>query len=202
MTDTPDFVGRLRMALPSRWFPDQSPVLNGVLSGLAAVWDITWQNLQYLIAQTRILSATGAWLDGVANDFFGAAVIRAAGTSDADFRTVIQAELLRVRNTRDALEDAAAALSGADAAVFEPTNIRDTGACGSAPSLFYLSPGSVAGVAQGVSAGGMGGYANGRMVFDALLTVSPSSGISDQDLQSGLARVMPCSGIAWVQIEH
>ena len=35
-----DFVQRLKAVLPSRWFPDSSPVLDGVLTGLASAW--TW----------------------------------------------------------------------------------------------------------------------------------------------------------------
>ena len=36
--DIPDIVSRLKSALPTRWFPDATPVLDAALTGLAAAW--------------------------------------------------------------------------------------------------------------------------------------------------------------------
>jgi len=36
--DQQDMLRRIKTVLPARWFADASPVLDGVLSGLAAGW--------------------------------------------------------------------------------------------------------------------------------------------------------------------
>ena len=69
--DQQDMMARLRTVLPTRWFPDSAPVLDGLLSGLASGWSWAYQQLQYVKAQTRIATATDVWLDIIANDYFG-----------------------------------------------------------------------------------------------------------------------------------
>ena len=80
--DQQDMMARLRTVLPTRWFPDSAPVLDGLLSGLASGWSWAYQQLQYVQAQTRIATATDVWLDIIANDYFGGRLGRRAGQSD------------------------------------------------------------------------------------------------------------------------
>ncbi len=48
----PDVVARLTSVLPNRWFPDSTPVLDGLLNGLAAAW----ANLIGLLGYTQLKS--------------------------------------------------------------------------------------------------------------------------------------------------
>lgn len=203
--DQADFVSRLQLALPLRWFPDDAPVLGGTLSGLAAAWAVVWNNLQFVIAQTRIATATGEWLDAAAQDFFAGRILRYAGQSDAAFRTRILAELLRPRGTRSALQQALQELVGQAPGLFEPTNLRDTGAYGTGSvsrGLFYAVPAAPA-LAVSASAAGPGGYGNAGLALQVLITTPPPEDgvdISLADVQEGAADVMPCGGIAWIDI--
>ena len=74
--DQQDILARLRTVLPARWFPDDAPVLDGLLNGLASGWSFAYQQLQYVKAQTRIATATDVWLDIIALDFFGGRLVR------------------------------------------------------------------------------------------------------------------------------
>jgi hypothetical protein len=101
--DQQDMLTRLRTVLPTRWFPDHAPVLDGLLNGLASGWGWAYQLLQYVKAQTRIATATDVWLDIVAHDFFGSRLSRRPGQSDTAFRSRIQREIFRERGTRGAI---------------------------------------------------------------------------------------------------
>ena len=99
--DQQDMLARLRAVLPTRWFPDSAPVLDGLLSGLASGWSWAYQQLQYVKAQTRIATATDVWLDIIAHDFFGNRLVRRTGQ---ERRRIPQSDSARVvprtRNTR------------------------------------------------------------------------------------------------------
>ena len=66
-----DFVCRLRAVLPKRWFAGQSPNLQSVLTGMATPWVWLYSVINYVIGQTRLLTATEDWLDLISNDYFG-----------------------------------------------------------------------------------------------------------------------------------
>src|SRR3954452_21398245 len=100
--DQQDMLARLRTALPTRWFPDEAPILNGLLCGLASAWSWLYEQLQYVKLQTRLLTASDIWLDVAAQDYFGNRVTRRAGQSDTAFRNRIRRELFRERATRQA----------------------------------------------------------------------------------------------------
>src|SRR5690348_16941119 len=95
--DQQDMLARLRAVLPTRWFPDQAPVLDSISGGLASCWSWVYSLLQYVKAQTRIASASDIWLDIIALDFFGTRLVRRHGQSDAAFRSRIQREFFRER---------------------------------------------------------------------------------------------------------
>src|ERR1700759_724547 len=80
--DQQDMAARLRTVLPTHWFPDVAPVLDGLLNGLATGWSSIYNLRQYVKAQTRIGTASDIWLDIVALDFFGSRVARRVNQSD------------------------------------------------------------------------------------------------------------------------
>ena len=123
-----DFVTRLKALLPNGWFRDSTPVLDAVLSGigsaLAAVYGLT----QYARLQTRIATATDAFLDLISFDFFGATLPRRSQEGDESFRTRIIAALFPERVTRRGMYRTLLALTGRVPVIFEPARPKDTGA--------------------------------------------------------------------------
>jgi hypothetical protein len=101
--DQQDVLSRLRATLPTRWFPDDAPILTGLLSGLASAWSWVYDLLHYVKAQTRIETATDVWLDIIAQDYFGSRVTRRTGQGDGEFRNRVRRELFRERGTREAI---------------------------------------------------------------------------------------------------
>src|SRR5579862_5296427 len=101
--DVPDIVARLRSLLPP-WFPPQgaAPIVDGVLTGIATLLSGIYGLIQYARAQSRIATASGAWLDLIAWDFFGSRFLRRTQETDASFIPRIRSELRRPRLTRAA----------------------------------------------------------------------------------------------------
>src|SRR3954462_12386576 len=119
-------LGRVRTALPTRWFPDHAPVLARLVSGLASGWSWAYQQLQYVKMQTRFATATEVWLDIIAYDFFGSQFMRRSGQGDESFRGRVRRELFRERATRGAIVAALEDLTGRTPVVFEPARPTDT----------------------------------------------------------------------------
>ena len=69
--DLSDFISRLGVALPKRWFAEQSPNLDALLASIATPWVWLYNLIAYVIAQTRLATATNGWLDLIAFDYFG-----------------------------------------------------------------------------------------------------------------------------------
>ena len=215
--DLADMVSRLRVVLPARWFPDNAPVLDAVLSGAAEVWRIVYAQLQVVRAQARISTASGEFLDMVAGDFFGTYLRRREGQSDDSLRRNIDLELLRERGTRTALRSVLEDLTGRMPVVFEPARPADTRAWGVAcgwgvtggwgslampfeclVSAFRPQGGGVSVVAGwSVPVGGWGGgaieYVNASM---------ESEDVSDKQIAAAVAAVMPAATIAWLRISN
>ena len=128
--DPADMASRMAAVLPSRWFPalDAAPVLAGLLTGLGQAWSFAYDLLAYAQGQTRIATATGAFLDMISADFNGTSLLRKPGENDAAFRARILADLLSERATRLAVENAVRSLTGGTVTVFEPMRPADTGA--------------------------------------------------------------------------
>lgn len=125
--DAADMKGRLKALLP-RWFGDTNPVLDALLSGIGAGLAIVYVFWAYAKAQTRILTATDAWLDVIAADFFGLTLRRGAGESDATFRLAILTNLFGPRATRAALAKVLTTLTGYAPTIIEPWQPTDCGA--------------------------------------------------------------------------
>jgi hypothetical protein len=219
--DRQDMLSRLRAVLPARWFPDQAPVLDGVLSGLASTWSWAFHLLLYVRAQTRIATATDIWLDIIALDFFGTRLVRRPGQSDELLRTRIKRELFRERGTREAVIAALRDLTGRAPIVFEPARSADTGGYSSAA---HKSGGMGYGVAGGwgnlalpfqcfitayrpigsgiatVSGWGnpVGGYGRGTLEYASLEMVQGQ--VTDDDIRATIADVLPVAAVGWTKI--
>lgn len=135
--DSNDILTRLRGYLPKGWFPDTAPILEGVLSGIAAVLAVTYALYVYAKAQTRILTATDAWLDLISYDFFGDELPRKTGETDPAFLARIRANLFQERATRKAYTTVLKTLTGYEPVVFEPANPYDTGGMSAPTSAGY-----------------------------------------------------------------
>ena len=219
--DQADISGRLTAVLPSRWFADQSPILAGILSGFAWAWAGSYSLLQYVKAQTRIASATDVWLDIIARDFFGSNLVRRADQGDDPFRERIQRELFRERGTRAALISVVQDLTGRPPVIFEPARTTDTGG-------YRLTSGGVTGLGYGLAGGwgslnlpfqcfvtayrplgtgialvsgwggSGGGFGIGAIEYASLAMVQGQ--VTDDDINSAIAGVMPAASIAWTRI--
>ena len=127
--DSNDMAARLRSMLPAGWFgeADATPVLGALLLGLGTAFSAFWSLLQAVIAQARIATASGGFLDLISADFFGAGLVRLPDEQDGAFRVRIQDGVLRPRGTRAAIILAMQQLTGKSPIVFEPANTADTG---------------------------------------------------------------------------
>jgi hypothetical protein len=223
--DVTDICGRLRAVLPIRWFPDQSPTLNAVLTCIATPWAWLYGLGQYVITQTRLNSASGQWLDLISRDFFGHSLRRGNGEVDATYRARIQWALVQEAATRSAVDATLEHLTGFSPQIFEPANAGDTGAygaiaVGSTTAFLGLAYGTAGGWGtpqlpfqffvtvrrpenQGASsiAGygtGFGGYGIGPIAYFDLALLGGL--VDDEDIAQSLAKVLPVTTIAWLRI--
>jgi hypothetical protein len=219
--DQADMVARMRAVLPARWFPDDAPILDGVLNGLASGWSWLFQLLQYVTSQTRLATATGVWLDVIAQDFCGTRLTRRSGQSDDAYRHRIRQELLRERGTRNAVSSVLLDLTGRSPAIFEPGLTGDTGGYGSVIGggggigygtgggwgsldlpfqcfvTAYRPVGSGISLVSGWGDRG-GGYGTGAIEYASLSMVQGQ--ITDADIYTAVASVMPVAATAWTSI--
>jgi hypothetical protein len=124
-----DIANRIRQLLPG-WFADSNPTADALLTGAATALAFIYGLYVYAVAQSRILTATGIWLDLIAQDFYGTAVTRGPNQDDDGFRATIVANLFRPRATRQAISDVLLTLTGNAPAIVEPFAPADTGAYG------------------------------------------------------------------------
>jgi hypothetical protein len=133
--DQSDIFSRLKAMLP-RWFGDDTPVLDTVVNGLAAMLANVYSLYAYAKQQTRLLTMSDAWLDLFAGDFLGDKLHRKANESDAQYRARIQINMFRERGTRAGVIKVLQDVTGRTPIVFEPQRPADTGAY-SAPNSGY-----------------------------------------------------------------
>jgi hypothetical protein len=214
--DGADLIGRIRRLLPP-WFADASPLLVALLTAPATAFSFIYQLIAYAQLQTRVRTATGGWLDLIAQDFFGETARRQAGQSDTSFRNTIIVNLFRERATRRAVTQVITGLTGSTPAIFEPSRIQDTGAYAT-PAMGYGVAGaygslllpfqafvvakrpvgsgipSVAG--WGISAGGYGRPSQAEWASLA----SIAENITDNDIYAALDGVKPVGIILWARV--
>jgi hypothetical protein len=219
--DQQDILSRLKQVLPLRWFPDETPVLDTLLNGVAWAWAWVYELLQYVITQARISTAETAWLDLIATDFFGSGLDRRVGENDDSYRHRILVELIRERGTRQAVISSLLDQTGRPPAVFEPANTLDTGGYGSIsghasgiaygtaggwgslnlPFQFFVTayrPVSVGiGSVSGWGCGG-GGYGLGSLEYANLIMMQGQ--VTDADICASITDILPVGVIAWTRI--
>ena len=210
--DKGDFVSRLWSALPTRWFPDESPVLGALLAGLSTTWSNLYAALAVVKQQTRIATVTGELLDGVSLDFFGGRLPRWTGEPDGAFRSRVQAALRREHGTRTALSDALISVTGHEPKIFEPGRVTDTGAYNSG-GMGYSSAGAwgnlklpfqvfvVARRPTGSGIANIAGYGTaGPLARANLLQIAGQ--VTDKDILDAVNGAMPTASTAWIYITN
>lgn len=170
---TTDIVNRIKAVLPTGWFPtttpgspSNSPILDGVLTGLASAWSWLYSLLAYVKLQTRISTATDVNLDIIALDYFGTSLQRLVNETDTAFRGRIKANLLAPKATRAAVSLAVQQLTGVVPFIFEPRKTTDTGGYG------HLGGENATGLAYGMA----GGYGSLKLPFQAFIIAQRPSG--------------------------
>lgn len=231
--DAADFAARIRAVLPGRWFPVQgagettpTPILDAVLLGLGTAWAAIYALRAFVIAQARIATASGVWLDFIAVDFFGRTILRQLNEGDAAFSRRIRGELLRPRGTRAAMIRALYDLTGRTPRVFEPAHPPDTGGWGH--EGMTLGTGLAYGLAGGwgslqlpyqcfvtayrPAGGGVAdvsgyylgsGWAGGGYGVGAIQWISEAmftGAVTDADIYETTARTMPAATVAWTGV--
>ena len=210
--DTPDFIGRLKASLPTRWFPDTTPVLDAVLAGLATAWTSIYALLAMVRLQSRLSTAMTSFLDGASADFFAARLPRRVGEQDESYRTRILQRLRHEHATRAALDAVLVDLTGHSPRLFEPSRIADTGAYATG-SLGYNTAGAWGSFAlpfqvfvtarrpQTVGIATIAGYGTGGPLARASLSQT-SGQVSDMEIYAAIAGVLPTASIGWTSITN
>ncbi len=210
--DIPDIVARIKTVLPTRWFPDETPVLDSVLAGLANAWSGLYSLLGMVRQQSRIATASDQFLDGASTDFFGSALPRRSQEPDSEFRVRIQKEMVRDRATRAAVTSVLTDLTGRAPVLFEPARIADTGAYAT-PSFAYGAAGAwgsfnlpfqvfvTARRPQGAAIANIAGYGTPGPIARANLSMV-SGQVTDADIYAAIASVMPTASTAWTSITN
>jgi hypothetical protein len=207
-----DIVARLKAVLPNRWFPDETPVLDQLLTGLATAASSLYALLVQVRLQSRIATATGQFLDGASQDFFGLRLPRKGGEPDASFRVRIERELIREHATRASLIAVVSDLTGTPPMVFEPGRVTDTGGY-STPAFAYGEAGAwgslslpfqvfvTAKRSQNDGIANVAGYGTGGPLARASLSAAGGQ-VTDSDIYAAIASVLPTGTRAWTRITN
>ena len=135
--DADGFAARLAGLTPAQWSSNAAKnpggTLYGLMKSLGGNMAYNESGLLYAQQSTYIQTATGAALDLAAQDFFGSAIFRQPGESDASLRARLMANLLLPAATTEALSAALTSLTGVVPRIILPWSPADTGAWG----LFY-----------------------------------------------------------------
>ena len=216
--DTADMLARLKMALPPRWFGDSTPVLDAVLTGIAAAWSGVYAVLGLVKAQGRVATASGVFLDMASQDYFGVALPRRVGENDAAFGARIRQNLLTPRATRASLRAALVSLTGRAPVIFEPLNAADTGGYDSGtlgygrvgaygslnlPFQFFVTayrPNATPVSNAGGYDAGPGGYGRAPMFYADATTFTGT--LSDAEIYATIVGVLPTCAVAWTKISN
>ena len=184
--DQPDVTNRLLALLPPWFAAGASSLLGVVLQGPAWVLSQIFSLIQFAHEQTRIASATGGWLDLIGFDFFGRALMRGSGESDAAFRARIEANLLQPAGTRPALFAALERLTGRAPVIIDPWRPGDCGAYGYG----------------GLGYGAAGCYGSLKMPAQTFIIVTrpPAGGMTDQAIYQAVAEIIPAGVIGWSEL--
>lgn len=214
--DNRDILKRIKSLIPS-WFGDSSPILDAVIMGLANGLAFIYSLYAYAKLQTRILTATDGWLDMIAADYFGAALLRAAYQSNTSFRARIIINLFRERATRNGITKVLIALTGRAPIIIEPQRPLDTGAysatnsgygmAGAYGSLLlpfqafvqaYRPSSSGIPLVAGYGASTAGYGTPSRADYASISQIQGA--VTDADIFNAVDSVKPAGSIIWVNI--
>lgn len=218
--DQQDIYKRIRSQLPP-WFGDQasSPILNALLQGLAYALAYFYSLLDYGRLQTRIKTATDGWLDMIAADFFGSALLRAANQPDASFRNRILINLFRERATRAAIVKVLQDLTGRTPTIIEPMRPLDTGVYGG-PNIGYGVAGAYGSMVMpfqafviayrpaGTGVPNVAGYGYSTGAYNTASQEEYASlsmiqgAVSDADIYAAIDSVKPVATVLWTRISN
>lgn len=161
----------LNHSLVRNWFPVDGEVINALAAAMADPAAFNFEQIRYVEDQTRLATATDAFLDLIAEEFIGKnRLLRRSGESDATYRARIKREILRARGTRKAISDALEELTGYKPRIVEPNNVRDTGNYGS------LGSGQTHAVAYNV---GPGCYGSRQRPYEFYVDVVRPAGVGN-----------------------
>ncbi len=208
---------RLRSLLPARWFADTTPVLDTLLSGLAASWGQLHAVIAYADRQTRIATASDGWLDRIAEDYFSSRIRRRAQEDDTVFAARIRREILRERGTRAAIIAVLTDLTARAPRIFEPARPADAGAWGGPlgfntsgawgslglPFQCFITAYRPAGAGIALVAGWgspAGGWGQGCVQYASLGMVAGQ--VTDADIYAAIADVLPVATTGWTRISN
>ncbi|MCA8237762.1 hypothetical protein [Burkholderia cenocepacia] len=219
--DVADIAARLRSYLPAGWFPSdptQTPILNAVLNGIATIFAGIYALYAYVKLQARIGTATGGWLDLIAQDFFGVSLLRGYNETDDAFRTQIKVNLFRARGTRQSVIDILTELTGYTPKVIEPGRPADTGGydvggvaydiAGVYGDILVAQAFVVAYRPQGAGIPLLGGYDSFVGAYDTgsqleYIDSSMYAGAApDSAIYAAVNSARPVGVIVWVQIQN
>ena len=195
--DQADMLSRMRSILPTGWFGDEgtTPVLDSVLSSLAAAWAWCYSLIQFVIEQARLSTSSGVFVDLWASSWFGT-FGRLAGENDAAYIARIKANLFLIRATRPAFITSMTAATGdAPTQIIEFMNPSDTGGWGTKSSAVI---------------GGGGGYDQGGIYFGSLLCPGQflltqslgSSGDTQAQFYPVIEAALPAGVTAWTDLTN
>lgn len=118
------FFNRIYGRLPTGWFPDdptQAPVISSIVAMIAYSASYIFARISYAENQARISTASGLFLDVIANEMLGPYNFpRRSNETDGNYRTRILTEILRTRGTRAAMVSALHDLTGYNPSIFQP----------------------------------------------------------------------------------
>lgn len=216
---TVSLIDRIRSTIPSRWI--SGPRFSALLGGLADSLQIIDDLFQTVRQQSRIMTATGLWLDLIVLDFFGPRMHRRVGQSDAALRSRVQSEILRERVTRGGMVRAITDLTGHAPRIVEPWNPGDCGGMGvggvglgvggclgsiSTPGEVFIDvqrPDGAgipdhAGLASLSSTQSIGGLGSGAIALESVSNVTGA--VTDADIYDTITRTKPAGSLCWVRI--
>lgn len=208
---------------PAGWFDPEGEVVRGVANAIAEPASFNFGQLVYIQRQARLATATDGFLDLIAEDYFGRGRFKRRNNEiDADYRSRLQAEILRPLGTRAAIIDVITDLTGHAPDVFEPANSADSGWIAGAdtkpskpfafgrgrlgsrglPFQFFITitrPASSGFPGRSGLSSAPSGFGSGRF---ALGNKADREGIvTDEEIYATVARTIPAGVTAWVRIK-
>lgn len=129
--DGPTFAARVAQLFPRGWASDDAKQTGNVYALLLSLGNqlqVTQQEVQYALAAQRLQTEQSPELDDASLDFYGGALPRGPGESNADFANDIIQKLFQPAATRSAISNALTVLTGFVPRMMEPWNVYDTGA--------------------------------------------------------------------------